>query len=94
MNLEWVTLRKKYLYSEFFWSVFSGIRTKYGDLLRKSPYLVQISKNMDQNADIQTYLVRIQTYLVRMRENTNRKTPNANPFHDIIFDFGIYVPFG
>ena len=32
----------------FFWSVFSCIRTKYGDLLRKFPYLIRIQENMDQ----------------------------------------------
>ena len=30
--------------TEFFWSVFSRIWTEYGDLLRKSPYSVQIWK--------------------------------------------------
>ena len=32
----------------FSWSVFSYIRTEYGDLLRKSQYLVQIQENTDQ----------------------------------------------
>ena len=31
-----------------FWSVFSCIRTEYGDLFRKSPYLVRIQENVDQ----------------------------------------------
>ena len=31
-----------------FWSVFSCIRTEYGDLLRKSPYSVPIQENADQ----------------------------------------------
>ena len=31
-----------------FWSVFSCIRTEYGDLLRKSPYSVRIQENADQ----------------------------------------------
>ena len=31
----------------FFWSVFSHIRTKYGDLLCKSPYWVRIWENTD-----------------------------------------------
>ena len=35
-------------YSEFFWSLFSRIRTEYGDLLRKSPYLVRMQENKDQ----------------------------------------------
>ena len=32
----------------FFWSVFSSIRTEYGDLLRKSQYSVQMQENTDQ----------------------------------------------
>ena len=32
----------------FFWSLFSCIRTEYGDLLRKSPYSVRVQKNTDQ----------------------------------------------
>ena len=35
-------------YSEFFWSVFSRIRTEYGDLLIKSPYSVRMRENADQ----------------------------------------------
>ena len=32
-----------------FWSVFSCIRTKYGDLQCRSPYLARIQENTDQN---------------------------------------------
>ena len=32
----------------FFWSVFSCIRTEYGDLRSKSPYSVRIQENTDQ----------------------------------------------
>ena len=32
----------------FFWSVFSHIRTEYGDLLCKSPYSVLMRENTDQ----------------------------------------------
>ena len=32
----------------FFWSIFSCIRTEYGDLFRKSPYSVWIQENTDQ----------------------------------------------
>ena len=32
----------------FFWSVFSCIRTEYGDLRSKSPYSVQMQENTDQ----------------------------------------------
>ena len=36
---------KSVLIQNFFWSVFSYIWTEYRDLLRKSPYLVQKSKD-------------------------------------------------
>ena len=42
------TLREKYPYLEFFWSVFSRIWTKYGDLLRKSPYSIRMWENENQ----------------------------------------------
>ena len=42
------TLREKCLYSKFFWSAFSRIRTEYGDILRISPYSVQMQENTDQ----------------------------------------------
>ena len=42
-------LREKYLYSELFWSVFSLIRTEYGEILRISPYSVRMRENMDQD---------------------------------------------
>ena len=35
-------------YSEFFWSVFSRIRTEYGEILRISPYSVRMWENTDQ----------------------------------------------
>ena len=33
----------------FFWSVFSCIRSEYGEILRISPYSVRIQGNTDQN---------------------------------------------
>ena len=42
-------LREKCPYSELFWSAFSLIRTEYGQILRISPYSVQMQKNVDQN---------------------------------------------
>ena len=41
-------LGEKYPYFEFFWSVFSLIRTDYGDLQIKSPYSVQMREKIDQ----------------------------------------------
>ena len=37
-------LRKKCPYSEFFWSVYSHIRSEYGDLRSKYPYSLQMRK--------------------------------------------------
>ena len=43
------SLRKKCLYSELFWSVFSHIWTEYAEMLCISLYSVQIRGNTDQN---------------------------------------------
>ena len=48
-----VTLREKCPYSELFWSVFSRIRTEYGEILRISLYSVRMRENTDQNMEIQ-----------------------------------------
>ena len=45
----WKTLRKKCPYAELPWSIFSGIVTEYGKILRVSTYSVQIRENADQN---------------------------------------------
>ena len=42
------TVWKVSKYGVFFWSVFSRIRTEYGELWKKSPYSVQIRENTDQ----------------------------------------------
>ena len=42
------TLREKCTNTEFFWSVFSCIRTKYGVILRISPYSNIMLENKDQ----------------------------------------------
>ena len=42
------SLREKCPYSGFFWSVFSRIWTKYGDIRSISPYSVQMRENTDQ----------------------------------------------
>ena len=44
-----LALGKKCPHSELFWSVFSRIRTEYGEILRISPYSVQMRQNTDQN---------------------------------------------
>ena len=40
--------REKCSYSEFFWSVFSRIRTEYGEILRISSYLIRMRENTEQ----------------------------------------------
>ena len=46
---EGLTLRKKCLYSELFWSAFFRIRTEYGEVRSISPYSVRMRQNADQN---------------------------------------------
>ena len=43
-----LTLHEKCLYSDFFWSAFSRIRTEHGDLLCKFPYLDRFRESTDQ----------------------------------------------
>ena len=42
------TLRKKFPYSEFFWSVFSRIWTEHGEIRSISPYSVRMRENNNQ----------------------------------------------
>ena len=44
-----MSLRKKYLYSELFRSVFSSIRAEYEEIHGISPYSVPMRENVDQN---------------------------------------------
>ena len=41
-----------YPYSDLFWSAFPLIQTEYGEILRISPYPVQMRENMDQNYSV------------------------------------------
>ena len=43
-----MTLREKCPYLDFFWSVFSQIRTEYGEILQISPYSVRMRETTDQ----------------------------------------------
>ena len=50
MNLKYDrALRKRYPYSELFWSAFPRIRTEYGETWSISPYSVRMRENADQN---------------------------------------------
>ena len=44
---QYLILRERCPYLEFFWSVFSHIWTEYGDILRISPYSIRIRENKD-----------------------------------------------
>ena len=47
-NMSNIIPRGKYLYLEFFWFVFSRIRTEYGEIIRISPYSVRLRENTGQ----------------------------------------------
>ena len=52
-----IPLREKCPYSEFSWSVLSRIWNEYGEILRISPYSVQMWKNTDQkNSEYEHFL--------------------------------------
>ena len=42
-------LSEKSPYSELFWSAFSRLQTEYSEILRISPYSVQMRENADKN---------------------------------------------
>ena len=48
-NLFALLLRKKWPYSKLFWSVFSLIRTEYGEIRSISPYIVRMREIGDKN---------------------------------------------
>ena len=56
-NARKTILHEKCSYSEFFCSVFSNIWTEYGEILRISPYSVQMLENTDQkNSEYEQFL--------------------------------------
>ena len=48
-TLAQLSLRKNFPYSELFWSIFSSIRTEYGEIQSISPYSARKWENADQN---------------------------------------------
>ena len=54
-KLKKTTLRKKCPYSRLLWSVFSRIRTEYGEIRSISPYSVRIRENADQTNYTDTF---------------------------------------
>ena len=60
-----LTLREKCLYSEFFWLLFSRIRTEYGEILCISPCSVQMRENTDQkNSEYGNFLRSVDTVMI------------------------------
>ena len=49
---------KKCPYSQFFWSIFSRSRTKYGEIQIISPYSVQMQENTDQKISEHEHFLR------------------------------------
>ena len=67
------TLHEKCPYLELFWSVFYGIRTECEEILRISPYSVQMRENADQNNSEYGHFLRSQSYTLFIR------LPEINP---------------
>ena len=63
------SLREKYPYWEFFWFVFSRIRTEYGEIFRISPYLVWMRKNANQKNSQYGHFSRSALVLISYPEN-------------------------
>ena len=63
----------------FFWSVFSCIRTRYGDLLGKSPYSVRVQESTDQKKlRIWTLFTQWSSMQYRNQDLVIQKIPNLD----------------
>ena len=60
----------------FFWSVFSRIRTEYGEILLISPYLVWIRENTDQKK-LRVWTLFTQWWFKNMFDVNNKDTRTA-----------------
>ena len=76
-----LTLPKKCPYLEFFWSTFSHIRIKYGDLQSNSPYSVRMWENKD------TF------YVVQAWEESICDWPLAHHFQTWIFSTAMWLSY-
>ena len=71
---------KKCSYSEFFWSVFSHIRTEYGERQSISPYSAQMREKADQKNSECGHFSRIEMFdkaLNMLPKSTNTITTTA-----------------
>ena len=81
-----LTLHIKGTYSEFFWSVFSRIQTKYRDLQSKSPHSIQIWKNTQQK----TSNMNIFSWVLRWVTATLSYLINRNTVSLVMFMFTLF----
>ena len=58
-----ITLREKCPYLEIFWSVFSGIRTEYGEILRIFPNSLRMPENADKKNSEYEHFSRCVNYI-------------------------------
>ena len=65
------TRRENCPYAELFWSVFSRIRTKYGEILNISPYSVKMGENADQNNSEHGHFLRSDSFLYSLNPICN-----------------------
>ena len=63
-SLQRNTLRKKYPYTELFWSVFFRIWTEYGKVRIILPYSVRMRENTEQNNSEYGHFSRSDIYLI------------------------------
>ena len=72
-----LSLREKCPYSEFFLSVFSHIRTEYGEILLISPYSVQMQENTDQKNSKYGHFLRSVCFVASRVFTENSRTLKA-----------------
>ena len=61
-NSSLIKLREECPYSEVFYTLFSRIRTEYGEILRITPYSARMWKNADQKIPEYGYILRSLIY--------------------------------
>ena len=72
-----LSLCKKCSHLEFFWSVFSHVRTGYWEILLISPYSVQMRENTDQKISKYGHFLRSVCFVTRTAFNKNSRELKA-----------------
>ena len=76
-------MREKCHFSELFWSVFSSIWTKWGQILSISPHSVRMRENADQNNSEYGQFLRTQYFSFFEGIELIRKSSCSHPLHEI-----------